>query len=294
MELRVLEYFLAVAREQNITRAAESLHLTQPTLSRQLKDLEDEFGKKLFERGKRKITLTEEGIYLRKRAQEIIDLARRTENEMKGSEDKITGELFIGAGETDSIRHIAKVIAEIQKDYPEVRFNIVSGDTGDLLDRLDKGLFDFCLLLGDIDQSKYEHLDLPFRDSWGVILLNDSELTLKKAIEPEDLWDKPLIISRQALEMGSFKNWFKKPLSELNVVATYNLINNAALMASEGIGNVLTLDNLINTEGTNLKFIPLNPEYTVGMSIVWKKHQIQSKLAQKFIESLTDYINKST
>ncbi len=289
MELRVLEYFLAVAREQNISRAAEHLHLTQPTLSRQLKDLEEEFGKVLFIRGKRRITLTEDGLYFRKRAEEIVSLAHRTEEEMKHSGDAVAGDIYIGAGETDAVRHIARVVAGLQREYGGIHFHVVSGDRADLTERLDKGLFDFCLLIGDVNRSKYEYLSLPFRDRWGVLMRKDAPLAGSETVRPEDLWDKPLILSRQALDNASFLKWFGKPVSELHVAATYNLVINASVMASEGMGYVLALDRLINTAGSDLVFVPFEPEQTVGMTLVWKKYQTQSRAAEKFLEAFAAY-----
>lgn len=286
MELRVLEYFLAVAREQSISAAADFLHLTQPTLSRQLKDLEDEFGKQLFIRGSRRVTLTEDGVYFRKKAEEIVTLARRTEAEMKNTDQTIVGDIYIGAGETDAVGNIVRVAHELQQQFGGVRFHIISGDTADLTDRLDKGLFDFCLLLGEIDQTKYEYLSLPYTDTWGVLMHKDSPLAQKAAIQAQDLWDKPLIVSRQTLTVPTFMRWFERPASELNIIATYNLAFNASLMARERMGYVLTLDKLIKTEGTDLCFRPLSPKQTVGMTLVWKKYQPQSKAAEKFIEAL--------
>ncbi len=287
MEIRVLEYFLAVAREQNITAAAEFLHLTQPTLSRQLKNLEDEFGKQLFIRGKRRVTLTEDGVYLRKKAEEIVTLAHRTESDMKNTDRDIVGDIYIGAGETDAVHHIARVAHELQMQYNGIHFHIISGDTADLTDRLDKGLFDFCLMLGEIDQSKYEYLTLPYADTWGVLMRKDSPLAQKKAISAHDLWDKPLILSRQIQSTPQFMRWFEKPVSELNIIATYNLAFNASIMAWEHMGYVLTLDKLINTEGTDLCFRPLSPHKNINMTMVWKKYQPLSKAAEKFIETLT-------
>ena len=288
MELRVLAYFLAVAREQSISAAADFLHLTQPTLSRQLKNLEDEFGKQLFIRGNRKVTLTEDGVYFRKKAEEIVTLAHRTEAEMKNTGQTIAGDIYIGAGETDAIGNIVRVAHELQKQFSGIHFHIISGDTADLTDRLDKGLFDFCLLLGEIDQSKYEYLSLPYTDTWGVLMRKDSPLAEKEAIEAQDLWEKPLILSRQTLHVPQFMRWFEKPVAELNITATYNLAFNASIMAREHMGYVLTLDKLINTEGTDLCFRPLSPKQTVGMVLVWKKYQPQSKAAEKFIETLSD------
>ncbi len=286
MELRVLEYFLAVAREQSISAAADFLHLTQPTLSRQLKDLEEEFGKQLFIRGNRKVTLTEDGVYFRKKAEEIVTLAQRTEAEMKNTDQAIVGDIYIGAGETEAVGNLVSVAHELQKEFRGIHFHITSGDTADLTDRLDKGLFDFCLLLGEIDQSKYEYLPLPYTDTWGILMHKDSPLAEKEIIRAQDLWNKPLILSRQAMNVPQFMRWFEKTPSELNIVATYNLAFNASIMAREHMGYVLTLDKLINTEGTDLCFRPLSPNQTVGMTLVWKKYQPQSKAAEKFIETL--------
>ncbi len=286
-----MEYFLAVAREQNFSRAADYLHLTQPTLSRQLKDLEEEFGKTLFLRGKRKVTLTEDGIYFRRRAEEIVSLAHRTEAEMKHPDDAVSGDLYIGAGETDAIRHIAKIVADLQRRYEGIHFHVVSGDTEDLTERLDKGLFDFCLLLGDVDQSKYEYMELPFRDRWGVLMRKDAPLAGRERLVPEDLWGKPLILSRQILGNARVDKWFGKPFSGQNIVATYNLVFNASIMAAEGMGYVLTLDKLIHTQGSDLVFVPFEPEQTIGMTFVWKKYRTQSKAAEKFLEAFGSYVS---
>lgn len=290
MEIRVLEYFLAVAREQSISAAADFLHLTQPTLSRQLKDLEKEFGKQLFIRGNRKITLTQDGLYFRKKAEEIVTLTHRTEAEMKNTDQTVVGDIYIGAGETDAVGNIAKVAHNLQNQFGGIRFHIISGDTADLTDRLDKGLFDFCLLLGEIDQSKYEYLSLPYTDTWGILMHKDSLLAEKGAVRARDLWDKPLILSRQILNAPQFMRWFEKPAAELHIIATYNLAFNASIMAREHMGYVLTLDKLINTKGTNLCFRPLSPKQTIGMSLVWKKYQPQSKAAEKFIEALSNIL----
>ena len=286
MEIRVLEYFLAVAREQSISAAADFLHLTQPTLSRQLKDLEDEFGKQLFIRGNRKVTLTEDGLYFRKKAEEIVTLAHRTEAEMKNTDRNISGDIYIGTGESMSIRNIIRIAHKVQKEYDGIHFHFTSGDTVDLVDRLDKGLFDFCILYGDIDQSKYEYITLPYTESWGVIMPSSCELASKERIETKDLWDKPLIMSRQAIRNSTFLKWFGQKPEDLNIVNTYNLVYNGTLMADEGMGYLITLKNLVNTQGTHLCFKPIHPEHPLVLSIVWKKYYTQSKATEKFIESL--------
>lgn len=286
MEIRVLEYFLAVAREQNITRAAQYLHLTQPTLSRQLTDLEKEFGKQLLIRGKRKVTLTEDGLYFRKRAEEIVSLVKRTEDEMKNNDTVLSGNIYIGTGESDEIRNIIRVAAKLQAEYPDVHFHFNSGDSGDLAERLDKGLFDFCVLYGNIDQSKYEFIPMPYHERWGLLMPSDCELAEYEEIPTEKLWDKPLILSRQSLNNPQYFKWLGRKSEELNIVNTYNLVYNGTLMAEAGMGYVLTLEKLVNTSGTGLCFRRIVPEHTIPLSLVWKKYQVHSPAAEKFIKAL--------
>ena len=287
MELRVLQYFLAVAREQSISGASESLHLSQPTLSRQLKDLEDELGKQLFIRGSRKITLTDEGLILRKRAEEILDLVKKTESEVTLSDKTISGEIHIGAGETDAVRYLAKLAHELQKNYPQIRFHMFSGDAADVIDRLDKGLLDFGILLGDTDMAKYNAIKIPAVDEWGVLMRRDSPLADKEFIRPADLWDKPLIVSRQAIKQYALPHWLGKEPAELHIAATYNLIFNASLMVDEGMGYAITLDKLINLTGeSRLCFRPLHPKLDNKMRIVWKKYQVFTKAAEKFLQAM--------
>ena len=235
MDLRVLQYFLAVAREESISAAAQSLHLTQPTLSRQLKELEEELGKQLLIRGNRRITLTEEGMLLRKRAEEILDLVRRTEKEVTQSDDLVGGEVYIGTGETDGMRQIARTANQIQREHPGIQFHVVSGDAMDVCERLDKGLLDFGILLGDFDRIKYHYMELPMQDVWGVLMQRSSPLAGKETVTPQDLWDKPLILSRQMGNKSGLYRWLQKEPAELHTVATYNLIYNASLMVDEGM-----------------------------------------------------------
>ena len=265
MELRVLQYFLAVAREQSISAAAQSLHLTQPTLSRQLKELELELGKTLLIRGSRKVTLTEDGMLLRKRAEEILDLVGRTEKEVRQSDKILSGDIYIGTGETDGVRQIAKAAHQLQTLYPNVQFHIVSGDAVDVCERLDKGLLDFGILLGDMDKTKDHYMELPMTDVWGVLMQNRKKKKKKESITPEDLWDKPLILSRQVENKSGLYRWLRKKPSELQTVATYNLIYNASLMVDEGMGYAFTLDKLVNTMGSTLCFRPLKPHLELGM-----------------------------
>lgn len=290
MDLRVLQYFLAVAREENISAAAQSLHLTQPTLSRQLKELEEELGKQLLIRGNRRITLTEEGMLLRKRAEEILDLVRRTEKEVTQSDDLVGGEVYIGTGETDGMRQIARTANQIQREHPGIQFHIVSGDAMDVCERLDKGLLDFGILLGDFDRIKYHYMELPMQDVWGVLMQRSSPLAGKETVTPQDLWDKPLILSRQMGNKSGLYRWLQKEPAELHTVATYNLIYNASLMVDEGMGYAFTLDKLVNTRGSNLCFRPLEPRMELGMCLVWKKYQVFSKAAELFLSRLRQQV----
>ena len=286
MELRVLQYFLTVAREQSVSRAAEYLHLTQPTLSRQLKDLEEELGKQLFIRGNRKITLTDEGMILRKRAEEILKLVQKTEHEITLNDKSVAGDIHIGAGETDAIRILAKATKQLQEKHPKICINISSGDATDVTEDLDKGLIDFGILFEQKDLSKYNYLKIPPKDTWGVLMRKDAPLAQKSSILPEDLWDKPLIISRQHRESSALAMWLGKNEAELNIVATYSLLYNGSILVDEGIGYAITLDKIINTQGSDLCFKPLTPTLQAGLCIVWKKYQKLSKAAELFLHPL--------
>ncbi len=287
--VRVLRYFLAVAREQSISGAAELLHITQPTLSRQLMDLEEELGAKLFIRGNRKITLTEKGMLLRKRAAEIIDLVGKTELEFSAGEQSITGDVYIGGGETDAMGLIARVAKRLQEDYPQIRYHLFSGNADDVTERLDKGLLDFGILIEPADVKKYDFLRLPATDTWGVLMRKDSHLAERDVIRPQDLWNLPLITSRQTLVSSEFSKWFRKDFGELNIVTTYNLLYNATLMVKEGLGYALCLDKLVNTgDDSELCFRPLNPGMDSRLDIVWKKYQVFSNASQKFLQRLQE------
>ena len=293
MDLRMLEYFLAVAREQNITAAAESLHISQPALSTQLKAMEAEFGKQLLIRGtkgSRKVILTEEGMILRKRAEEILSLMRRTEEEISGSDETIAGNVYIGTGETEIVRLFAKIAKQLQKKYPDIRYNISSGNAEHVLDYLDKGISYFGLLFTEIDPRKYEAIPIPMRDTWGVLMRRDSPLAVKESICPEDLWDKPLIVSHQKGDNLYLGRWLQREESELHIVATYNLVFNASLLVDEGLGYALCYDKLINTHGSNLCFRPLSPRLEAQGYIVWKKYQVFSKAANLFLRQLRELL----
>lgn len=294
MELRVLQYFLAIAREQSIIRAAQSLHLSQPTLSTQIKNLEEELGKQLLIRGtkgSRKVTLTEEGMILRKRAEEILELVRKTEKEVTLNDDIVMGDIYIGTGETDGIRILARTAKLLQDAYPGIRYHISSGNSTFVMEQLDKGLLDFGIIFGTVDLTKYHSLKIPSKDVWGVLMPKDSPLASKEAVSPSDLWGKPLIISQQENKGGKIIEWLKRPESDLNIVATYNLIYNASLLVDEGLGYAIGFDKIINTSGnSSLCFRPFTPALEEEMNIIWKKYQVFSKPAEKFIEKLQEIL----
>ena len=273
MELRVLRYFLAVASEETISGASELLHISQPTLSRQLMDLEKELGEQLFIRGNRKITLTQEGIFFRKRAQEIIDLVDKTQSEFNSNKELISGNISIGCGETDAMKLIAKIAHNLQQKYPNIKYNIFSGNADAVIDKLDKGLIDFGILIEPADISKYDFLKLPVKDTWGVLM------------------NLPIITSNQTMVSSEFTKWLGKDFQELNIVSTYNLVFNASLLVEEGMGYALCLDKLINTTGdSSLCFRPLYPPLEANLNVVWKKHQVFSKASEKFLNLMTNFI----
>jgi DNA-binding transcriptional LysR family regulator len=287
MDIRVLEYFLAVAREESITKAAEVLHMTQPPLSRQLKDLEEELGKQLLILGSKKITLTEDGILLRKRAEELVDLMEKTKAEITASSENINGEVYIGGGETDAISVIAQTAKELQDEHHFIRYHIYSGDAEHVTERLDKGLIDFGLLVEPVNVTKYDYIRLPQKDTWGVLMRKDSMLAEKEMIFAADLWDKPLIVSHQIATSSEMSAWMKQDISKLNIVTTYDLIYNASHFVKKGFGYAIALDKLVNTTGeSELCFRPLSPTLEAGLCIVWKKHQVFSRASELFLKRL--------
>lgn len=293
MEIRVLRYFLAVAREESITAAANFLHLTQPTLSRQIHDLEEELGQKLLIRKSHRIALTSEGMLLRKRAEEILSMVDKTESEFRSLETTISGDVYIGSGETQAVRQIAGIIQRLQRDYPAIHYHMHSGNAQDIADRLDNGLLDFGLLIQPADITKYDSLVLPAKDVWGVIMRKDSPLAAKPFVQKEDLRTVPLLCSRQAIlsqrHGNAFASWFGSEFEKLNIVCTYNLIYNAAIMVEEGIGYAVTLDNLANTSANSaLCFRPLSPKLESGLNMVWKKYQVFSPAAEIFLQRLQE------
>ena len=284
-----MRYFLAVAKEESISKASEALFVTQPNLSRQMQKLEKQLGQQLFIRGSRKITLTEAGQLLKKRAEELIELYDKTEAELTSPIEDISGDVYIGGGESYVLQIIAKTAHAIQADYPNVKFHLFSGDMDAVSEKLDKGLIDFGIFIEPSDLSKYEYMRLPLVDTWGVLMRKDSPLASKEYVTREDLWDLPIIRSRHSQGKSIITDWF----NSLNVVATYNLLYNASLLVEQGVGYAVGLDNIINTSGnSNLCFKPFYPRLISHLDIAWKKNQVFSKPAGIFLKTLQQYINK--
>ena len=293
MELRVLRYFLAVAREESVTAAAERLSITQPTLSRQLLDLEEELGVKLFNRGRRsrRVTLTEAGLFLRKHAEEIILIADKTQAAFSSVGEDVTGDVYVAAGETDAIRLLARAARRLQEEQPHIRYHVFSGDGAEVEEHLDKGLADFGIILGPFDPVRYDSLTLPVKDTWGVLMRRDAPLAAQDSVRAKDLWDKPLILSRQITSGDQLFRWMKRKQSELNVAAYYNLAYNSSLMTEEGLGYTLMLDKLIHVSGDSaLCFRPLEPRLEIELHVVWKKYQVFSKAAEMFLSRLRQMV----
>ncbi len=293
MEIRVLRYFLAIAREGSITNAANYLHVTQPTLSRQIKELEDEVGQKLFIRGSHNMKLTQEGFILRKRAEEIVSMVDKTEAEFRSMESTVAGDIYIGGGETRAISYIADVVRELREEYPDIKYHLHSGNEADVTERLDRGLIDFGILVQPADLTKYDCLHLPAEDTWGVVMRKDSPLAEKPSITRQDLRELPLILSRQAIagrkEENEFINWFGSDFDKLNIVTTFNLMYNAAIMVEAGIGYAVGIDGITNTDvNSSLCFRPLEPRMTAGLDVIWKKYQVFTPAAELFLQRLQE------
>ena len=294
IETRHLYYFLAVAREQNITRAAETLHLTQPTLSKQLMELETQLGKQLFIRGKRKMILTEDGAFFRSKAQEITDLMEKTEAAFLSNENTVRGDIYFGCAETYAMEYITEIMAEIKEKYPDIIFHIHSGDAGTVLEKLDKGLVDIGLQLGGTRFDKYNYTELPIKEGFGILMPENAPLAQKDKIGIDDVIKFPLIIPEQTFFDHYEENFFDGNFSKINVAATYNLIYNAIFMVKKGIGYAICLDKLIEPcYGTGLVFKPIITSFTADICIVTKKYQTFSPAVKVFIEYLNQYKYKS-
>ena len=288
MELRVLRYFLAVAREENITRAAALLHLTQPTLSRQLMQLEQELGVQLFHRSRYHIVLTDDGILLRRRAQELVDLAEKTLGEFRQKE-QLRGEISIGSGDLEGMALLAKLLASFQQLHPEVTYQIYSGNADHTKERIEGGTLDLGLLLEPVDISKYDFIRMPVKEQWGVLVHQDSPLAQKESVSPADLAQVPLILTRRELIQQEMERWFGPYAQQLQVAATGNLPYNMALLAGARIGAYLTLRLHCTYEG--LRFVPLSPSLESSTVLAWKKAEPFSPAVEGLIGHIKECLN---
>ena len=281
MELRVLRYFLAVAREENITKAAALLHVTQPTLSRQLMQLENELGVKLFRRSQYRIVLTEDGMLLRRRAQEIVELADKAERELQHTQTELTGEIAIGCGESVAMTFLSRHMREFRRLHPQVQFRIYSANADDVKERIERGLLDMGLLAEPVDIGRYAFLRTPQKDRWGVLLPRAHPLAKKEGVTPQDLVGIPLLMSSREKVRGELAAWFGDTFEKIEIAATYNLVLNAANMVKNGVGAALCFD--LEHISDELQFVPLRPELETGTVLAWKKDQSDSPAAEQFL-----------
>lgn len=286
MEFRVLRYFLEIAREGSMTRAAETLHVSQPTLSKQMKELEIELGKKLFRRGSSSVSLTSEGMLLRKRAEDIVDMVDKTTNEFNTLDEVSGGEVHIGCAESYQIKYLAQSIKKLKEKYPLFRYHLVSGNTEQVTERLDKGLFDLAVIVEPPDLSKYNYLEIPEANRWGLLMKNDNPLAVKESICAEDLIGIDLICSEQAMQVD-IPRWCGEMADTLNHSGSVNLFYNGAVFVKEGVGCMLTFENLADTSPeSGLCFRPLNPKLETKTYVIWKKYQVFTPIAERLLDVL--------
>lgn len=292
MEIRVLRYFLEIAREENMTRAAERLHISQPSLSRQMKELETELGKKLFVRSSYSIHLTDEGMLLRKRAEDLLEMADKITNEFKSMDDIAGGDVYIGCAESYLIKYLAFAVKRLNQRYPGIHYHTVSGDTEIVAERLDRGLSDMAFIVEPSDLSKYNYLEVPENDTWGAIMRKDCPLAEKKAIQLEDLLPYPVFCSEQSAKVD-LPRWCGEKIDQLNIMATFNLTNNGAVFVREGLGIALTFDRIIElTPDSELCFRPISPALHTKMYVIWKKYQVFTPAAQLLLDELKQVLQK--
>lgn len=286
MEIRILRYFLEIAREGNMTRAAETLHVSQPTLSKQIKDLEQELGKKLFRRGSSSMSLTDEGILLRKRAEDILDMVDKTADEFKSLNDITGGEVHIGCAESHQVKYLAKTIKAFKENYPLFRFHLTSGNTEQVTERLDRGLIDFAVIVEPPNLSRYNYLELPEADVWGLVMKKEDPLARKETIHFDDLIGLELICSAQGMKFD-ISRWCGEKADMLNLTGTINLAYNGSVFVKEGLGYMLSFDRLIDTGSeSELCFRPLEPLLETKMYVIWKKYQVFTPIAELLLEDL--------
>lgn len=293
MELKTLKYFVMIVREQNISKAAERLYLTQPTLTKQMQELESELGVKLFERGKRKITLTEDGLFLYKKAQEIIDLETITKNSFQNKDKKINGEISIACGETYAMNYLLKIYKKIHEENPLITISLFSGNDEDVREKLNNGLAEFALFIGLTNLDNYNFIKLPLNETWGLLMNKNSQLVKKETIKSEDLSNLPLLVSRQVYRANELSGWLNKDLSKLNIIGTYNLLYNASLMVKEDSVYAITIDKLLKDDN-KVVFKKFEPELTSNIYFAWKKYQVLSKAGQLFLDELSKKIENES
>lgn len=283
MEIRNLRYFLAVAREENMTRAAELLHVSQPTLSKTLRALEDELGKKLFTRKSFSIKLTDEGMLLRDRAEDLVAMADKIEQEFVSLDDITGGDLYLGLAESYQIRYLAREISRFKSAYPGLRYHITSGDTEQVTEKLDKGLLDFAVICEPPDERKYEYVRFPENDIWGAVMPADHALAAREKITAEDLVDMPLFCSEQSWNY-EIKEWAGDVFGRLHLEGSFRLAYNGSMFARERLGTLLTFRHLIDcSEGSGLVFRPLDPPQETMLFLIWSKYQAFTPIAEKFL-----------
>ncbi len=293
MELRTLKYFLETAREGNMSRAAERLHVSQPTLSRVMKELEEELGHQLFTRSSYSIHLTDEGMLLRRRTEDLLEMANKITEEFRTLGDTVSGDIHIGCAESHLIKYLARAVRSLNEKYPLIHYHIVSGDTEQVSEKLRRGIYDFAFIVEPPDLSQYNYIEIPESDVWGVVMPMEHPLAEKSEISPEDLIPYPIFTSRQSLK-ADLPRWGSNILDKLNIIADFNLSNNAAVFAREVPGLALTFENLVDTSReSGLVFRPLYPRLENKMYVIWKKYQIFSSAAEVFLEEFRKVL-KST
>lgn len=284
MEIRVLRYFLEIARTGNMSRAAEALHVSQPTLSKQIKELELELGRKLFRRGSAGLSLTDEGMLLRKRAEDILDMVDKTADEFQALDDITGGEVHIGCAESYQIKYLAQTIQEFKKKYPLFRYHLTSGNTEQVAERLDRGLIDFAVIAEPPNLSKYNYLEISGVDCWGLVMKENDPLSKKECIRVDDLIGLPLICSAQGMKFD-ISRWCGEKADMLNLSGTVNLAYNGSVFVKEGLGYLLMFDRLVDTSpGSSLCFRPLEPPLETKMYVIWKKYQVFSPIAELLLD----------
>ena len=287
MELRVLRYFLAVAKEGSVSRAAAALHVTQPTLSRQIMDLEQELGAQLFRRSSRATTLTEKGVYFRRRAEEIVALADSAQREFRGADDQLVGDIAIGGAETPGFSLLAEAARRVREKHPGVHFRLFSGNANDAAERMESGVLDFALFIDPVDVSLYETLTLPIKDTWGVVMRRDSPLTRHARITPSMLRGKPLLISSQSQVESVLSKWMGSDITKQTIVARGNLLYNLALMVQQHRGYAGTLNGIAPTgPGCAFAFRPLSPKLDASLHLAWLKSRPMSRAAAAWYQCL--------